>query len=118
MDQAVEVGTASNHKEHLTSFDPEFKMGPIQACLALTIGAMEQAFVGATNMRSIAKFVLPAVLGVYVMMLAAPSRAQVLYGSIVGQVVDTTSAIVPGATVRITHRETNQSRESVTSANG
>ena len=55
-------------------------------------------------MRSITAFVLPAMLGIYGIMLAAPSRAQVLYGSIVGQVADTTGAIVPGATVRITQQ--------------
>lgn len=46
------------------------------------------------------------------------SNAQVLSGSIVGQVTDTTGAGVPTATVRVTHRETNQSRTAVTSASG
>src|SRR4051794_1102710 len=44
--------------------------------------------------------------------------AQVLSGSIVGQVLDTTSAGVPGASVRITHRETNQVRTTVTNTSG
>ena len=51
-------------------------------------------------------------------LLSPSTRAQVLSGSIVGQVLDTTSAGVPGASVRITHRETNQSRATVTNASG
>src|SRR5215204_5166007 len=60
--------------------------------------------------------VLPiAVLAIFT---AVSSYAQVLSGSIVGQVLDTTSAGVPGASVRLTHRETNQSRTAVTSGSG
>src|SRR5688572_21239644 len=44
--------------------------------------------------------------------------AQALYGSLVGNVVDETGAIVPGATVAITQKETNQTREQPTSENG
>src|SRR5437667_12418698 len=66
-------------------------------------------------MPNTTKLILSVVLGVS---LVAPARAQVLNGSIVGQVADTSSAVVPGATVRITHRETNQSRESATNAAG
>src|SRR5687768_8828474 len=46
------------------------------------------------------------------------SAAQVLYGSLVGNVVDASGAVVPGATVTITHRDTNQSRSVVTSETG
>jgi len=46
------------------------------------------------------------------------ARAQVLYGSIVGNVADTTKAAVPGATVTIIHKETNLARESSTSSDG
>lgn len=49
---------------------------------------------------------------------AASASAQVLSGSIVGQVLDTSSAGVPGASVRLTHRETNQTRTGVTSSSG
>ena len=56
-----------------------------------------------------------AVLAVF---CSAAIHAQVLSGSIVGQVLDTTSAGVPGASVRITHRETNQTRNAVTNASG
>ena len=43
---------------------------------------------------------------------------QVLTGSIVGQVVDASGAAVPDASIRITHRETNTSRGTVTNAAG
>jgi Carboxypeptidase regulatory-like domain/TonB dependent receptor-like, beta-barrel len=52
--------------------------------------------------------------------LSLPSRcdAQVLYGSIVGQVTDPTGAAVPGATATIINNETNQSREAKTDTRG
>jgi hypothetical protein len=46
------------------------------------------------------------------------SHAQVLYGSIVGNVKDSSGAVLPGATVTITNAQTNQSRETVTNATG
>ncbi|MGH9161352.1 MAG: carboxypeptidase-like regulatory domain-containing protein, partial [Vicinamibacteraceae bacterium] len=47
-------------------------------------------------------------LGVLVLAAGAPSsEAQVLYGSIVGAVHDSSAAAVPGATITATHRETN-----------
>lgn len=69
-------------------------------------------------MRTVTKIVSAAVLCLLGLAFVAPVRAQVLYGSIVGQVADSSSALVPGATVRITHRETNQSRVSTTNASG
>jgi hypothetical protein len=45
-------------------------------------------------------------------------EAQVLYGSIVGNVRDNNDAVVGGATVKITNKQTNQSRETVTNAEG
>jgi hypothetical protein len=52
----------------------------------------------------------------FVLALLAPQRteAQVLYGSIVGDVKDPSGGAVPGATVTITHTETNVSREATT----
>jgi hypothetical protein len=47
-----------------------------------------------------------------------PVAAQVLYGSLVGNITDSTSGAVPGATVTITHGETGASHEAVTDANG
>jgi hypothetical protein len=61
---------------------------------------------------------VPAALLVLATMLPDPARAQVLYGSIVGNVADATKAAVPGATVTIVHKETNLARESSTSADG
>ncbi len=43
---------------------------------------------------------------------------QVLYGSLVGNVKDNTGAAVSGATVRITNKVTNQTREVTTNAEG
>jgi len=49
----------------------------------------------------------------------SPSRAaQVLYGSVVGSVVDESGAVVPGATVRITNLGTGETRETVTNDAG
>jgi hypothetical protein len=50
--------------------------------------------------------------------LAQSANAQVLYGSIVGNVKDKSDAAVTGATVKITHQETNQTRETVTNQDG
>src|SRR6266567_797732 len=66
-------------------------------------------------MRTITTFVLAAVFGA---MLVAPAQAQVLNGSIYGQVTDASSAVAPGATVRLTHRETNQQRVTATNVSG
>ena len=48
----------------------------------------------------------------------ADLSAQVLYGSVVGNVMDASNAPVPGALVSITSRETAQSREAVTNEAG
>jgi TonB family protein len=50
--------------------------------------------------------------------LSQSSNAQTLYGSIVGAVKDKSNAVVPGATVKITHKETNQIRETAASSDG
>jgi Carboxypeptidase regulatory-like domain/TonB dependent receptor len=51
--------------------------------------------------------------------LAAPvAHAQVLYGSIVGNVQDSSGAALPGATVTITSKETNLTRSAVTNEIG
>jgi hypothetical protein len=42
------------------------------------------------------------------LLVSTPVLAQVLYGSIVGTVTDEANLAVPGATVTITHAETNQ----------
>jgi hypothetical protein len=52
--------------------------------------------------------------------LLSPERAsaQVLYGSIVGNVSDSSSAAVPKATVTAINKGTNQSREAITNESG
>ena len=47
-----------------------------------------------------------------------PAPAQVLYGSIVGNVRDASGAAVPNASVTIVNKETNQSRSTVTNEEG
>src|SRR5687767_9166058 len=44
--------------------------------------------------------------------------AQVLYGSIVGNVRDASGAVLPGATVVVTHDETKSTRETASDAAG
>ncbi|MFN0084219.1 MAG: TonB-dependent receptor domain-containing protein [Blastocatellia bacterium] len=46
------------------------------------------------------------------------AEAQVLYGSIVGNVKDKSDAVISGATVKITNKGTNQTRETITNADG
>src|SRR6476660_3783858 len=52
--------------------------------------------------------------------ILAPDRAsaQVLYGSLVGNVKDSSNAAVPKATVTATNTGTNQSREVITDESG
>jgi hypothetical protein len=69
-------------------------------------------------MRSITSCVLAAVLCVLSAAFVAPASAQVLTGSIVGQVADTSGAVVPDAKIQITHKETNQTRTSTSSSGG
>ena len=51
-------------------------------------------------------------------LVSSPVQAQVLYGSIVGTVTDEANLAVPGATVTITHTETNQARETTSNETG
>ncbi len=55
---------------------------------------------------------------VSLVLVSTPVVAQVLYGSIVGTVTDSADLAVPGATVTITHAETNQARETTTNETG
>jgi len=71
--------------------------------------------------RSVRRHLLLCCLGLAVVLtLGLPQRseAQLLYGSIVGNVKDPNGAAVAGATVTITHRETNQTRETATDDSG
>ena len=53
-----------------------------------------------------------------VLALASPAVGQVLYGSLVGHVTDSTGAALPGATVTIEQSETKLTRELVTDSAG
>ncbi len=50
--------------------------------------------------------------------ISAPAGAQVLYGSLVGNVTDPTGAGVPNAVVKVTQTETNENREVRTNESG
>jgi hypothetical protein len=66
--------------------------------------------------RNAVKVVLTAVLW-----LAAGgdlARAQILYGSIIGNVRDSSDAAVPGAKIQITNTQTNEARDAITNADG
>lgn len=60
------------------------------------------------------------VLGVILtgLLSLVPCQAQVLYGSIVGNVTDGTGAAIPGADVTVIHQETNRSRQTLTDETG
>jgi hypothetical protein len=62
--------------------------------------------------------VLSAILVALVFVGTPVADAQVLYGSIVGNVVDSTGAALPGATVKIEQSETKLTRELVTDSAG
>jgi Carboxypeptidase regulatory-like domain/TonB dependent receptor len=49
---------------------------------------------------------------------AAPAEAQLLYGGLVGNVVDAQGAVVPGASVTIVNTDTNLTRETTTDSQG
>lgn len=49
---------------------------------------------------------------------AMPAEAQLLYGGLVGAVVDAQGAVVPGAKVTIINTDTNLTRETTTDAQG
>ncbi len=60
-------------------------------------------------------------MSLMLVMLCGPptsAGAQVLYGSLVGNVTDETGSAVPGASVTITHTETGASHETVTDPTG
>ena len=55
-------------------------------------------------------------LGALCVLYATAAHAQAVYGSLVGNVTDTTGGAIPGATVTATQIETNLTRETVTGA--
>jgi hypothetical protein len=68
--------------------------------------------------RSRLLLVCTLTLALCILGVAGPAHAQVLYGSIVGNVADASKAAVPGATVTIVHKETSLSRESTSGSDG
>jgi len=64
--------------------------------------------------------IAPHIIGITlaIVLSATPAIAQVLYGSIVGHVQDSTGAALPGATVLIVHDETRLTREATADAAG
>jgi hypothetical protein len=68
--------------------------------------------------RRPARFALLALLTATPLAFTARSHAQVLYGSIVGTVEDTSKAAVPGATVTIINKATNLARETTSRSDG
>ena len=55
-------------------------------------------------------FAVLALFGIFSILTPCNASAQVLYGSIVGQVADASGAPTPGATVTITNRDTGLTR--------
>jgi hypothetical protein len=71
-----------------------------------------------TLMRHFMRVGAPLAALLIALALPPASHAQVLYGSIVGNVKDKSNDAVTGATIKITHKETNQTRETVTNPDG
>ena len=63
-------------------------------------------------------FVRVVLLGALSILCATGADAQAVYGSLVGNVTDTTGGAIPGATVTATHTQTNLTREVVSNASG
>lgn len=71
---------------------------------------------------ALSSFVSCAALAVTALAIALavprPGVAQILYGTLVGSVTDSSGAVVPGATVMVTQKQTNLTRTAVTDASG
>ena len=84
---------------------------------------MEEGFVASTvrpsrsGVWSVARFAIAASF-LAIAFMAVPASAQILYGSVVGTVKDSTGSVLPGATVTIVNKETNLTREAVTNSDG
>ncbi len=68
--------------------------------------------------KAVAKLALAAVACVAFVGLGPPADAQVLYGSLVGNVADASGAVVPEVTVTIIHAQTGQKRSAKTNEVG
>jgi hypothetical protein len=64
-------------------------------------------------------FLICLTTGLVVISLESPrASAQVLYGSLVGTIIDQTKAVIPTATVKVTNTETGLVREAATDSAG
>ena len=72
----------------------------------------------ALSVRCPRSVLVPVVLAACIAAASPSIHAQVLYGSITGNVVDSSGAALPGATVKIEQTETKLTRELVTDAGG
>src|SRR5262252_2159647 len=70
------------------------------------------------SLRHFMRIAAPLVALLVALIIPRAIGAQVLYGTLTGNVTDSSGAVVAGATVTITHKETGQSRDGVTDANG
>ena len=68
--------------------------------------------------RSILRLTIMRLAAAGMILSASPVKAQILYGTIVGNVKDSQGAVIPGATVTATNTETNLTRETVTNEEG
>ena len=72
----------------------------------------------AGSLRSRSSHLIVGLVVLAFVVAAVPAAAQILYGSVVGVVKDSTGAFIPGATVTIVNKETNLTREATTSGEG
>jgi hypothetical protein len=70
------------------------------------------------HIRGVSGLARVGVLSGVLALAMSPANAQVLYGGLTGTVTDSTGANVPGASVTITHKGTNLSRETVSNDTG
>jgi Carboxypeptidase regulatory-like domain/TonB dependent receptor-like, beta-barrel len=68
--------------------------------------------------RVLSRSLLAAGIVLTIGFAAAPAKAQILYGSVVGVVRDGTGAFIPGATVTVVNKDTNLTREATTNNEG
>src|SRR5438046_2941800 len=62
--------------------------------------------------------VVVGVVALTIGLWAIPASAQILYGSLVGIVKDSTGGRLPGATVTVVNKDTNLTREAATDPDG
>src|SRR6516164_2945187 len=91
-------------------------------CPAVTIGSVDlraaKAEAGTSPRKAVMPYARVLVLGVALMLAATASQAQILYGSVVGNVSDPNGHAVPGARVEATNVGTRESKNTTTNDNG